>query len=162
MVYELEVPFAHTRLQIDRDKTLGEQVVTGPVGAVLVNRRSFNRKISHTKFGIGCDLRPDPRVACPLPRSIFPSVVAKLPRSWNCIEAPDLLSGLGVECSDQPLSVRAVTIAQTFGHRRTDENGVTDNCCCRMEADFSLLEINLFVLADEHAFFQIDDAVFSE
>src|SRR5262245_1887444 len=80
----------------------------------------------------------------------------------NGVEAPDLLSGFRIECADQTLGVCAVTVTQTFGHRRSDDHHVTGDSSGRVQTDFATFKIDLFILTDEDAFLEIDHAVFAE
>src|SRR5262245_42695616 len=45
MVYKLEVPLAYTGLQIHGNEAFGEQIVSGPVSAVFIESRRFDRQI---------------------------------------------------------------------------------------------------------------------
>src|SRR5262245_31723897 len=138
MVHLLEVPLTQAGLQIDRDDALCEEVVARAVAAVFVDGRRFDRQIHEAGFRIDGDLRPDPDVAAPFPRSFFPGVVAEFARARNGAELPELFAGAYVKGPHQTLGVRAVAIAEPFEHRRTDDDGVVDDGRRRMQADFAL------------------------
>src|SRR5262245_19981336 len=158
----LEVPLANTCLQSNRHDRFGEEVVAGTVAAVFVDGRRFDRQVGEAGFRIDRDLRPHPDVARPLPRSFFPGVVAEFTRLRNRVELPDLFAGADIERAHETFRVRAVAIAEAFEHRRADDHHVVDDGGCRVQADFTLLEIDLFVFADDDADLQVDDAVLTE
>src|SRR5206468_1951408 len=138
------------------------QIVAGTVAAVGVDRRRLARQVDEAGLGVDGDLRPDADVAGPLPRSVFPRLVAGLAGIRNRVEAPDLLAGARVVGADEPFRVRAVAIAETLGHRRPDDNRVVDDGRRRVNADLAALEIDRLVLADDDAFLEIDHAVLAE
>ena len=105
MVHQLEVPKPPTGLQIDRNESLGEKIVSQTVASVLVDRRRFDRQVRNPGFLIDGNLGPDPVVAGPLPRTTLPGVVPELSRTRNAIEAPQQVATLGVERSDETLGV---------------------------------------------------------
>ena len=155
----------HAGLQVDRDEALGVEVVAGAVAAVLVDGRRFDRQIDDAGFGVGGDLRPHADVAGPVPRSVFPRLVTGLAGAGHRVEAPDLLAGAGVEGAHEALDVGAVEIAQALEHRGADDDHVVDDGRRRVQPDFTLLEIDLdllAVLADHHADLHVDDAVLAE
>src|SRR5438309_8050020 len=55
-----------------------EQVVTGPVTAVEIRGRRFDRQVHETKILIDRDLRPHAGVAVLFPGIVLPGVVAEL------------------------------------------------------------------------------------
>src|SRR5262245_22451460 len=156
------MPLALAGLQIDRDDALSEEVVAGTVAAVFVNRRCFHRQVHEAGFRIDGDLRPHADVAAPLPRSLLPGVVAEFARSRNRIELPELLARADIEGADEALRVRAVAITEPFEHRRADNHRVVDDGRRRVQANFTLLEVDLLVLADDDSNLQVDNAVLAE
>jgi hypothetical protein len=92
-MHELEVPLPLTGLEIDRDETFSEQVVAGPVSAVVVRRRRFHGQIHEAEVLVHAGLRPDADVAVDCPRVVLPRFGAELPGSRDRVERPEELPG---------------------------------------------------------------------
>src|SRR5262245_49319161 len=101
MVHELEVPLPNASLQINRDEAFGEEIVTGAIAAVHIQRRCFDREIHEAGFGIDSDLSPHSGITGPFPRSVFPGFITELAGIRNGIESPDLLPCTHVESADE-------------------------------------------------------------
>src|SRR6266850_156504 len=103
MMRELEVPLPLSGFQVDADQRFGEQIVAGPMAAVVVGRRRLDRQVHEPELLVDGDLRPDADVAVGRPRFAFPRVVAELTRPRNRVELPELLPGARVERAREAL-----------------------------------------------------------
>src|ERR1041384_1801335 len=100
---ELEVPLPLTGLQIDRDEAFAEQVVAGPVAAVVVRGRRFHRQIHEPEVLVDAGLRPDTDVAVARPRVVLPCLGAELSGSRDRVERPEKLPAARIEGAPEPL-----------------------------------------------------------
>src|SRR3954454_23738780 len=99
------MPLAHARLQIDGDDRFGKEIVAGPVAAVFIDGRCLNRQVDEAGLRVGGDLRSYADVAGPLPRPVFPGVVAELARAGDRVESPQLLPCANVEGTHESLRI---------------------------------------------------------
>ena len=163
MVHELEMPFALAGPIVDGDDAFGEEVVAGPEAAVEIGARRLDRQVREAELFVGGNLIPDTGVAGDRPRFVQPRVVAEFAGTRNRVERPQPLSGAHVEPADQPFSVVVGLRRAAFEERRPDhDDAVCGDGGCRMHANLAGDQIDLLPFAEDHAGFQIDDAVGAE
>ena len=125
---ELLVPDAFARLHVQRDDAGAEQVVAGAEAAEVVDGGAVGRHVDEAALRIRRHRRPRRHVAGPLPRVVFPRVVAKLTRPRNHVELPQELPGLRVVGQDVPGHVfDAGLVVTLFGRVADDQHVVDDN-----------------------------------
>ena len=162
VVHELVVPLPAAGLDVDGHHALRVEVVAEAVAAVLVDGRRLDGQIDEARLGVSRELGPGADVARPLPGAVLPRLVAGLARVGNRVEAPHLLARARIEGPDGALGVRAVDVAQALEHRRADDDDVADDERRGMQANLTLLQVDLLVLADDDALLEVDDAVLAE
>ena len=116
MVHHLEMPFPLARPQIDADETLGKQVVSRTLAAVVVRRRRLDREINEAEIFVDGDLRPHTGVARLGPRTVFPGFIAELARARNGIESPELFSAAHIERAHETFGVVVRGDGGSFSH----------------------------------------------
>src|SRR5262249_19075925 len=139
-----------------------EQVVAGPMAAVVVRRRIFDGEVDEPGFLIDRNLRPDASVAVDRPRFVLPRVVAELAGTWNGVERPEQLAGPDVERAHETLGVVGRRAGHAFLERGAVGPCVADDRWRRVQADLAGLEFDLLPLAGDRALLQIDDAALAE
>src|SRR5439155_26059554 len=159
---ELEVPLAHAGLHVDGHEALSIKIVARPMAAVIVRRRRFDWQIDEAKLRIGADMRPDADIAIDRPGIVLPGLVARLSRSGNRIEPPDLLAGPDVERAHQALGVVVAGDCRALLHGGADDHHVADHRRRGVDADLAGLEIDLLLGATHDADLEIDDAIVAE
>ena len=85
---------------VQRDQTLGEQVVAAPVAAVPVVRRRRHRQVDEAELVVAAHHRPHVRVPGVLPGAVEPRLVAELAGLRNRVEDPAHLAGAHVVAAD--------------------------------------------------------------
>ena len=158
----LVVPLALSRLEIDRDQRFGKQVVAGPMPAVEIRGRRFDRQVREAEVFVDRDLRPHTRVAIHRPRVVLPCLAAQFARARNGVEGPQQLSRASVERPDQTLRVVVRRNRLTFAERRADDDDVFRNGGCRVDTNLAGLQIDRLSVSEHHTLFQVDDTVGTE
>ena len=89
----LEVPLQLARLRVERDRRVAEQVVAGPIAAVVVHARTADRHVDEAALLVdGQRERPDVVAGAILPAVVAPRVVADFAGQGNGVEVPHLLA----------------------------------------------------------------------
>ena len=158
VVHQLIVPLPLAGLQIDRDDALAEQVVAGPMTAIVVAGRRLDRQIRHPQFFIDGDLSPDAGVAGVRPRIVQPGIVAELARPRNRVEDPQPLARLDVESADVALFVALAARHAAGQVRGADDDGVPGDDRCGVQTNLAGDEVHDLIVV----LLQIDDAVLAE
>src|SRR5438128_2040868 len=91
--------------ELDGDDAFAEQVVAGPITAVIVAGRHLDRQVRDPELLIDGDLRPDARVARVGGGLVLPCVRAELAGARDGMKDPEPLAGPHVEAADVPLDV---------------------------------------------------------
>src|SRR5262249_49316711 len=86
--------------QIDSNNTFSKQPVAGPMTAINISRRQFDRKIDQSEFFIHTDLPPYAGVAHVVGGLVEPRITAKLAGLWNGVENPQTFAGAHIESAD--------------------------------------------------------------
>src|SRR5712691_9022967 len=137
MVDQLEVPLPFACLQIDRDQTLGEQIVAGPMAAVEVGCRRLDGQIHEAELLVDGHLVPDAHVAVSCPGFVFPRLVAELAGPWNRLEVPQPLPRAYVERLDEAFGVVVRARRVAFPECGADDDHAAGDGRRRVQADFS-------------------------
>src|SRR5438552_1349272 len=97
------MPPEFSGLHLHRDHREEVQVVSGSHLAAMLRNAVTSNEINEAEIGIGGTHQPD-RTAAGLPRVVVlrPRLVARLSRTGNDIELPDLTSGLRIERNRLP------------------------------------------------------------
>src|SRR5690349_18359221 len=90
---QLVVPHAAAGARVEADQGLAEEIVSGPVAAVKVAGRRFDRNVHVAQFFVGAERTPGACIARVLPGALFPGVVAELARLRDGAEGPEALAG---------------------------------------------------------------------
>ena len=158
MMNGLKVPDPLTRMEIERDEAIGEQIVSVPVTAVVVARRHLDGQIDDAQLFVYGDLCPHSRVARVLPGVVQPSVIAELARPRERVEDPEALAGSGVETSE-------VTFGLLLGRggipnqmRGADEDDAVGDNGSGVKSDLPGDGIELLI----ESLLQVDDPVVAE
>ena len=107
MVHELEVPEPLAGLEVDGDEALGEQVVAGPVAAVVVAGGDLDGEVGDAELLVDGQVGPDPGVPGVDGGVVQPRVAPELAGPGNGVEDPPALAGAGVVAADVALDVLA-------------------------------------------------------
>ena len=136
VMHRLKVPDAFAGPGVETDQALGEQVVTGPVSAVVVVGRCGERQVDVAQLLVGARPGPHVRVAGVLPRCTVliragePGLVARLALLGHRVEKPELLAGPDVEPPDiagRHLLASRHRLVDEVGHGRADDHDVVDD-----------------------------------
>ena len=128
------MPLSRAGLGVDRDQTLGEQVVAQARAAIVVVGGGADRQIDPPQRIVGAHQRPDVGVARIPPRVVQPGVGAELVRALrHRVEVPFVAAGADVVGAHPArrrfLRERAVVDA------RADDDGVADHNRWRLRPD---------------------------
>src|SRR5882672_328132 len=93
---ELEVPLEPTRVGIQREYTIGIEIIAGPWTAIEIRCRITRAPIQRVEFGVVGSRHPS-GAAAPQIRIAWPAFRAGLARAWNGPEAPGQLAGLRIK-----------------------------------------------------------------
>src|SRR5262245_7223233 len=162
MVDELKVPLAPAGFEIDGYETVGEEIVAGPMAAVEIRGRRFNRQVHEAELFVNGHLIPDAYVAIEGPGVFLPRVVPEFPGPWNRVERPDLSTAADVERLHEALRVVVRPWCMAFAKRRTDHHDVTADGWRGVEADFTVDQIDGLAASEDGAGLQIHRAIAAE
>ena len=156
----LEVPFHLAGLEVNRHQALPYKPVAGPLTAIEVRRRRFNRQVGEAGFRIGGHFGPDAGVAGVFRRAFEPGVVAGLTLLRNGVKFPELPAGTHVVGARRALVVAITRRRETFPERRADQHHVAGHGRRRLPADFAGNQVGLDLLIIVRL--QVDGAVVAE
>ena len=156
------MPFPDAGLEVHSHQRLGEQIVAGPVAAVMIRCWRFDREIHEAELFVHGDLGPHAHISVRRPRVVFPRLAPVFSGTRNRVEPPDLLARPHVERAHEPLRVVVRRYRRAFSERRADDDDIADDGRRGVHANFSSLEIDLRADAFHDAHFQIEDAAVGE
>ena len=158
VVHELEVPLALAGVEVDRHQALGEQVVAGPVAAVVVGRRGLDRQVRDAQLLVHGDLRPDPGVAGVDGRVVQPGLAPELARLRDGVEDPQALARPHVEAADVALRVAPAAGVAARAEGGAHDDHVPGDGGRGVQPDFARDRIDVLVVVQ----LEVDDAVLAE
>src|ERR1700730_6759926 len=89
----LEVPLQFARLRVERNRCVAEEVIAGPIAAVVIHARAADRHVDDASLLVdGKSERPDVVARSILPTVILPRVIADFAGERNGVKVPQLLS----------------------------------------------------------------------
>src|SRR5215469_15551708 len=97
MVYELEVPPALARFQIDAYQALAKKIVSRPMATIEICSRTLNGQVNQAEFLVDGDLGPDSRVAGVFCRTVQPAVITKLSLLGDGVKDPEALAAADIK-----------------------------------------------------------------
>ncbi len=124
MVHELEVPQPLAGLEVDGDEALREQVVAGPVAAVVVAGGDLDREVGDAQLLVDGQVGPHPGVPGVDGRVVQPRVASELAGPGDGVEDPPALAGAGVVAADVALDVLAARGRPAGAVRGPDDDHV--------------------------------------
>ena len=93
----LEVPLQRARLRVEGHRRVAEEVVAGPIAAVVVHARTADRHVDDSALLIdGQRERPDVVAGAILPAVVAPRVVTDFAGPRDGVKVPHLLAGARV------------------------------------------------------------------
>ena len=125
MVGELEMPHAFAGSGIQTNDTLGKEVVTKPMAAVVVVRGRSERDIDVTELQVGAQRSPRVGGAGVPPRAIFPGLVSELTLLRDRVELPDFFARANIEAPD--VAGRPQLVPEAVKDHRSYDDHVTDD-----------------------------------
>src|SRR5579864_9617425 len=102
MPHRLEVPDSFSRLSIQGDQTICEQVVAYAIGAIEIGRGRACRNVDDSTLTIKRHAGPVVSGTARLPGIFRPGVVAEFSRVRNSVKRPAQLAGANVVSADVP------------------------------------------------------------
>ena len=88
MVHGLKMPLSFPRQTIQRNHTVGEQIVAKPLAAVIVISRHAGRQVDHTERLIDAHGRPYIGITVHFPAVLLPTVDTILTLARHGVEGP--------------------------------------------------------------------------
>ena len=158
VVHQLEMPQTFACPELDGDDAFAEQVVAGPIPAVIVAGRHLDRQVRDPELFIDGDLRPDARVARVGGGLVLPCVRAELAGARDGVEGPEPLARPHVEAADVSLDVPHALRVGTRGVRGAHDHDVPGDHRRGVEPDLSGDQIDLLI----EVALQVDDAILTE
>src|SRR5207302_5179314 len=159
VMHDLEVPLALAGFQIDAHEAVAEQIVAGPVAAVLIGSRILNREVDEAEIFIDRDPSPDACVAIDGVGVVLPRLCTELAGSGNGVESPQRLAGLHIKRAHEALRVVVRDDLRAFLERGADDHHIFYDGRRRVEADLAFDEADLLAEPRVGAYFEIDNAV---
>ena len=94
---KLEVPEAFSRARIQRDQTIGKEVCSDPVRAIVVIGCRTRWEIRRTALFINRNLTPSVHSANVFPCVLRPRVIPVVARVGNSVKRPDEFPGSNIK-----------------------------------------------------------------
>ena len=161
VVDRLEVPDPLSRLGVDGDDALGEQVVAEAVAAVVVAGRGAGRQVDVAELVVGGERGPDVGVARVAPRLVQPRVGAEVIGLRDGAEHPPDVAGPRVDPLD-PAGRRLPADDEVRDDRRRDDHVAGDDRRRGDPHQVAALVVGRAALGPRHALHQVDPAVVAE
>ncbi len=125
MMNELIVPDALSRLDVEAEEALGEEIVPGAVAAVVVRRGSVEGNVEVAELLVGAHERPDADLSRERPGVFRPGFVSELSRLRYGVELPLQLSGARIEAPQE--SGNLLLLDVVGGDRRGNDHRVAND-----------------------------------
>src|SRR4051812_3764599 len=103
MMHDLIVPLLLAGAEIETDDALAVEIVAGPMSAIVITGRRFDRQVYETQLLVDRHLRPDAGVARGVGRVVEPRLVSGLAALGDRVERPQTLARARVEAADVAL-----------------------------------------------------------
>ena len=124
-MHHLVMPFAQTRLHIDRHERVAEQIVARTMSAVFIHQRHADRDVDQAQIGIGGVGRPRVVLAHAFGadlRAALPRIGAELAGLRHEIELPQLAPRAHVKAANEARNVVRANRVVAVDRRVTDDD----------------------------------------